>query len=733
MRLVLFTLIAGALVSQSVGAAEITGPQITKQEFFSLLDYTVPGLSGVRDAAEADDYDKAAAALLEYMRARRSVKYFIDSSQKPAAANPDYDTTKADDICNHIFHGGISDWYPPYQLGEKIDWGASPYNDREWHWGINRHPHWTILGEAYWATVNEKYAVEFVKQLTDWVTSRPVVTDGSHNSSVSWRTIEAGLRMGSAWPSSYQYFLNSPNFTPEAHLLFLRSMVDHARHLEKHPTGINWVTMEMSGLLHVAVLFPEFKESERWRKFALDRLNKELNAQVYPDGMQFELTTGYHCVALDNFAEPLKLLELNGITVPAEYDAALRRMYEALIHMVKPCGYLPAFNDSDAHIETDPQSGKWADARSILKEGASRYNRPDMLYAATSAKEGKPPTHASHAFDYAGYYVMRQGWDRDDLYLVFDAGPLGAAHQHEDKLSFEAYAFGETLLYDPGRYSYADRVFGPHIRSTWAHNTCVVNGLCQSRMSVPPEQRKWVTDKPLNNPWITTAEFDYAEGVYDEGYGSKRDRSVIHRRGILFVKNDYWFVVDRFEGAGEHTIDTLFHFAPGKVRVDDTSLACSSANAGRPGVMIVPSATGGVRVEIQEGSESPCQGWISTEYNSKVAAPVADYHFEGPLPAEFAYLLHPFKSSAPRAASVCRLDLTLGGKTAPPGPSAYEIKLDNGRIDLILLAHSIKGDKRFGSIETDAEVAIIRTDTSGKVVMSGSYGGTYIRSIISEP
>ena len=46
------------------------------------------------------------------------------------------------------------------------------------------------------------------------------------------------------------------------------------------------------------------------------------------------------------------------------------------------------------------------------------------------------PTETSHAFPYSGHYVMRSGWDKDATYLLFDAGPFGAGHQHEDKLHF---------------------------------------------------------------------------------------------------------------------------------------------------------------------------------------------------------------------------------------------------------------------------------------------------------
>jgi hypothetical protein len=702
------------------------GPLISREEFFASLDYSIPGLEAVQRRVQENDYEAAAQALLDYMRSRRTVKYFVNSWDRPSP-NPNYDTSKADDILNGIPRGMLLDWFPRFRFEGPIQWDASPFRDREWFWILNRHEQWNILSQAYWGTGDEKYTQRFVEELTDWIKTRPVVTDGTHNSSASWRTIEAGIRMFASWPAAWQRFLTSPNFTPEANLLYLMSLVDHARHLERNPTGGNWLTMEMNGLLHVAILFPEFKESARWRIKALDILNKELDKQVYPDGMQYELTTGYHQVALDNFLMPVRLCELNGISLPEGYLSKLERMYDAIMYLTKPSGFLPATNDSDAAIEKVFGEGKWADGRRKLKDAAIRYSRSDLLYVATNGEQGTPPGKTSHTFPYAGFYVMRQGWTIDSLYLVFDAGPFGAGHQHEDKLSFEAYAYGETLLFDPGRFSYADPVFHPYALSTAAHNTAMVDGQGQARQRQKPEDRKWVVSEPLSNPWISQPDFDYVEGVYDEGYGPQLDRSVTHRRAILFVKNDYWIVLDRFDGSGTHVINTLFHFAPGKVIFDTSNLVCTSVNDKRPNVLIVPSDTHRTSLSIVEGRESPCQGWISTEYNRWVPAPVADYAYDGALPMERAYLIYPMRPGEKIAASIEKLGLKVNGRVLPNKASAYAVRFKNGRTEYILLAHGVPGVKRFAEFETDGDLAVVREDAFGNVSKLSIHGATFFR------
>lgn len=707
--------VAGALVL-GMAACAAEGPAMTREEFFQGIDLTLPGLGKVDAAVRSRDYDAAAAALLDYMRSRRSVKFFVNSWEVRPRRHAAADTRAADAICRHISQTGVPGQTAPYEMGPKVQWDADPYDDPEWAWGLNRHADWGGLANAYLSTADEKYAREYVAQLEDWVRSRPVVTDGKHNSSPSWRTIEAGIRMSSSWPEAWMKFMNSPSFTPEANLLLMMSMVDHAHHLAKNPTHGNWLTMEMNGLLHVGVLFPEYKESAAWRKQALDTLSSELTHQVYPDGTQVELTTGYHRVCIANFVTPLRLCALNAAPLPAEYSANLRKLYETEMYLIKPSGALPALNDADASVESMRGTGGWAGAVGDLKDAAARYGRPDMLYVATAGSEGCPPREDSHTFPYGGLSVMRGGWDRDALYLVFDAGPYGAGHQHEDKLSFEAYAYGETLLFDTGRDGYHAPVFRPYFLSTASHNTALVDGQGQARGRQPSAERMWVVSQPSGNPWESNPVFDYAAGVYDEGYGAKRDRTVTHRRQVVFVKNAYWLVVDRFEGKGEHSVDVLFHFAPGKVAEGKNSLVCRSQNPGRPNVAIVPFGPEVMTASVIAGQMSPCQGWISTGYDQRIPAPVADYRWTGKLPAEMAWLVFP-QRPGPQALPDLLCD-----------SGQYVVRRPDGYVDHILMRSGSAGTARVGSFLTDARVAVVTQDAEGRVCGKAYWGGRFLKA-----
>ena len=67
------------------------------------------------------------------------------------------------------------------------------------------------------------------------------------------------------WPELWYRFVAAPCMSDDALLGFLKAYIDHAHHLMAFHTTGNWLTTEGSGLYHVGVLFPEFRESAAWR------------------------------------------------------------------------------------------------------------------------------------------------------------------------------------------------------------------------------------------------------------------------------------------------------------------------------------------------------------------------------------------------------------------------------------------------------------------------------------
>lgn len=95
--------------------------------------------------------------------------------------------------------------------------------------------------------------------------------------------------------------LESEYISPATRFLILSSLPDHAHYNKNFHGGNNWLTMEISSLATVVAYFPEFKATDEWMDYAVTAMTESMRGQVYPDGVQTELSSHYHNVSLNNF------------------------------------------------------------------------------------------------------------------------------------------------------------------------------------------------------------------------------------------------------------------------------------------------------------------------------------------------------------------------------------------------------------------------------------------------
>jgi hypothetical protein len=621
----------------TVYAAE-TGPRLSRVDLFAAIDLARPDLAAVSNAVARGDEAAATAAFARHLRTRAVPRWEVD----PAATgrSPKASTTKARNALKHRLESiGI-----PWQFGESIDWAFNPTAqqdskwpvNKEWTWQLNRHPMWLDLARAFHDTGDETYAAELAAQVRAWVRDCPVpVVKADNGAGSRWRTIEAGIRSGSVWPEIWPRVLASKAFDDDALLLLVASWVEHAQYLVKFKTGGNWLAMESNGLYHTGALFPEFREAKLWRATALERLTAELDIQVYPDGAQVELAPGYHGVSLRNFLGPVNLAARTGFDVPPAFLAKLERMFDTYVTSMQPTRRTPTLNDSGA-----------GDVVGILREGARLFpNRADFRWIASGGKEGAPPAGLSRMLPFAGQVFLRSGWDPDALWLCMDAGPFGYGHQHEDKLGITLTAFGRPLLVEGGVYTYDASDWRRYVLSSRAHNVVMVDGLDQARRKAPRET--WVVKQPVPLAFGTHATADWAEAVYDEGWGPDAKRIARHTRRVVFLKPDLFAVIDRLESLDgkPHRYEALFHLdAP------DASIDGMTVTTRTEGPNLAIRAFGADGVSIVKGQKEPVvQGWLpdsSQGYGGIRPIPTAVFTKETPGAATAIYVLCPSRGPA---------------------------------------------------------------------------------------
>ena len=155
----------------------------------------------------------------------------------------------------------------------------------------------------------------------------------------------------------------------------------------------NWGLMEAEGMAFIAIHFPEFKNSGKWKTEAIRRLNHEINLQVYPDGHQRELAIGYHLGCIQWFYRTYELAQLNGIenAFPESYINRIEKMCEVPMKLCLPDGTNAQFGDAWA--------GKPGQHSNKFLEWSEHFNREDFLFLATAGEQGKAPEKTAYAVE----------------------------------------------------------------------------------------------------------------------------------------------------------------------------------------------------------------------------------------------------------------------------------------------------------------------------------------------
>lgn len=665
------------------------GPRLSDAEFFQSLDLGLPGLEQVAEAARREDWTAARIAFGRYFRQRSTPRWHIQPKPPVKSAKPLSSKSKAESLLRHEWTWNKQH----FNLGADIDWSSNPMNEGEsktpeWNASLNRHFHLRELADAYVATGQEKYAAEVVAQMLDWIEDCPVLEGKSGNSPYhyAWETLNTAVRAGETWPDVIYTILPSQSLTDSALCTIAKSLVEHARHLDRWPTRSgNWLTMESAACFVVGTLLCEHREAAAWRAHGIERLHRQMATDVYPDGLEIELAIGYNDWVLRNFAAVLELARLNGreSEIPADYQGQLERMYAYHVYASMPNGQVPGLNDAS---NSSPAK--------ILQQGFRYFpQRQDFLWLASGGKQGRPPQETSYAFPYSGHYVMRSGWDQNARWLLLDAGPFGSGHQHEDKLQCLACAYGKPLLVEGGTYMYDQSRWRRYVLSTRGHNTIRVDDQEQNRRKDRDSFVLPLPFQPLDNTWITRKDFDYAVGRYDSGYGPDRKTKVVHTRAVLFVKPDYWVLFDALDPAdgGQHDYESLFHLnAPGAEVAPDAA-AVITRSADEANLHVCFAGAGPLKIDVVQGlTEEPVQGWAQGPWRP---VPTAVCRWNAKGKSRLATVLYPVPPGRQSPVQTVALrPVTCQGEPADDA-LALEIRFVDGRHHTLLAADK-SGRKR---------------------------------------
>lgn len=646
--------------------------KMTDYEFFTTgINTAFPGLEELPVLAEKGDFETAQHIFAETVRHTLRRERYIMPEMRRIAVNRENVISEAERVMQHTF---ISERVP-YTFGREIDWSFNPtYNGyREWTWQLNRHREWNCLADGYVLTQDERYAYEWTEQLIGWTRQAIVPEPISGYRTTLWRTIEAALRMD-PWTYATHAFIESPALTDEFITVFFKSICEHGWRLRNFTTAHNWLVMEMRGLLMIGVFYPFLREAAAWREYAAGRLMQEFDVQVYPDSMQCELATGYHHVVIWNYERIVSLYERAGEPVPSGLKEGLLHLYRFYPKIVTPALDAPTMNDAIG----DSADNILSNAIRLFPDAADEF-----LYFATKRRKGTPPSFLSCFFEYGGAAVFRSDWSADAVWMYVDCSPFGAAHQHEDKLSLQLWAYGHELLCEAGSFDYDTSAMREYVLSTRGHNTARIDA-CDQDTRHGYEWRPEMIREKADAVWITGPTRESVEATYSNGYGLGKI-PVTHTRRVIFLRNEaglppLFLVIDRFASADSepHWYQLIWHMHNNETNVGMRT--CVTRYPDGVGLSVV-SSDGMMRIACGEtGPEYqgrlPKYGIGDVEHY-KIPTLLSEGGFTGA--ARVVTVLEPFRSGEPLVKSV--------SASADPCETGVTLVLPDGR-EIVLSENS---------------------------------------------
>jgi asparagine synthase (glutamine-hydrolysing) len=211
-------------------------------------------------------------------------------------------------------------------------------------------------------------------------------------------------------------------------------------------------------------------------------------------------------------------------------------------------------------------------------------------------------------------------------------------------LHLDVWWRGLNVLADGGSYLYSGpATWHNHFMRTGSHNTVAIDRRDQMVHFRQFKVLYWTKAALLR--FEDHADWAICEG---EHYGYQRyPGRAVHRRGVLYFKDDVWIVVDWILGSGSH--HARLHWLCGEFdyRYDREAGRIELATGPGPFTIDVLDEEGApIAGDAVAGQEDPPRGWLSRYYGEKILVPSLVVEKTAELPLTFVSVLSGGTSSA---------------------------------------------------------------------------------------
>ena len=532
-----------------------------------------------------------------------------------------------------IEHGQQPNWFlnpysnqraPHDQHFSKInEFGSKSegYGDVKAIWELSRFSFAYDLVRCYSRTRDPQCAEEFWRLVEHWMENNPPYQG------INWKCgQEASFRLFAilfgVWafasePCSHQERISKLYKFVYVTALRVQNHIGYAIN-QQNNHGISEALL----LWSVGCLFPEFKESENWKRVGERVLVRLCNELIYDDGGFSQGSANYHRLVVQLLCLMIRLAQRNNLEIDDRITAALNRLTDCIASMVeKKNGLVPRFGNDDGayllpltHCDYSDYRPAVHVAKTILGQD-EEYGRGDwdeaLLWFGFPIPTGAPakfqPEPRLNLRKQAGCHTLSLGGDK----IFLRAGSYRHRPAQLDATHVDLWWQGFDVATDPGIYSYnAEGCWSslPFYQSAF-HNTVLVD-------EKEPSKR---VSKFMFLPWQTSELGDTHE--HENMVAAECHRRidfqisppVSHRRIVVLLKESVFLIMDSLQSEGSHDyrLDWLLNCTEITMQDRQMELALKS---GDEFYLALHTNTEQNKLEaIYPADDSPV-GWIAPRY-----------------------------------------------------------------------------------------------------------------------
>ena len=436
------------------------------------------------------------------------------------------------------------------------------FKDLRFYWEIYRSKYLFNVGVAYRITHDEKYAVSLIEFIKEWRKYSPIVRND-----VPYNGMESALKLiNLSWCDVF--LRNSVYYSEEIRNTLIYAIIAHAEYIfRNYDISIYGLESNHSlaccvGLLYASLLFPSYKNSQKWRRLVIRALQRGIKKQFTHDGVNFESSVHYHRFTFEMLLFLMAVYYANGVRIDPNIEQSVKKIGEALNAITHKNSDISRFGDNDG--------GKFLYDTGSVEE----FNKLDYLnwfYDCTM------PVHLEtlifsnipqlknfllnkyHTFKVGGYVTYKDS----NISLIISGNEIGTSgkgnHQHNDFLSFELYSECPFIV-DCWSYCYTgNRDLRNKDRKTISHNTIQIDG----REIVEFDENKlfeMLGDIKVNIEKAIDNEKMWTVTLKHNGYKNLKGGRQIHSRKFIYDKsNKELKIIDTLSGKGKHVAKLNLH------------------------------------------------------------------------------------------------------------------------------------------------------------------------------